>query len=186
MYSRGLRKRVDSVFVNVAFSAARCVGLKRPVAPPRICGVTLTLVRSILTVAAARATSEAERRARTTHSNIQGSPLGTSRCRRKLTRIRISTKKKNNNNETFQTYIVSGKSPGEMSRQTTRTFTFKIEVQIPSTCPSTATCAPVLRASNVLGVYHKYSPLIKFALEFITLVKLGMYSLTVVACWFLP
>ena len=41
-----------------------------------------------------------------------------------------------------------------MSRQTTRTFTFKIEVQIPSTCPSTATYAPILRAANVLGVYH--------------------------------
>ena len=42
--------------------------------------------------------------------------------------FQMCTKKKNYNNETFQTYIVSGKSPGEMSRQTTRTFTFKIKV----------------------------------------------------------
>ena len=43
--------------------------------------------------------------------------------------------KKNYNNEMFQTYIVSGKSPGELSRQTTRTFMFEIEVQMLRTFP---------------------------------------------------
>ena len=74
------------------------------------------------------------------------------------------------------------KRPGEMSQQTTRTFKFEIEVQIPSTRPSTATCDPVLNATNVLGVYNKYSPLIKFDPEFTTLVKLGKHSLMAVAC----
>ena len=78
------------------------------------------------------------------------SPLGTSRCRRKLTSLRISTKKKNKNNDDVPNIY----SVRQKSRQTTRTFTFKIEVQIPSTCPSAATCAPTLRAINALGVYH--------------------------------
>ena len=72
----------------------------------------------------------------------------------------INMKQKNNNNDAFQTYVVSGKSPGEMSQQTTRSFTFKIKVQTPSMNPSTATCVPVLRAPNVLGVYHKLHDLV--------------------------
>ena len=91
-----------------------------------------------------------------------------------------------NNNEAFQTYVASGKSPGEMSRHTTRTFKFKIEVQIPSMCRSTATCDQILHAANVLGVYNKYSPLIKFDPKFVTRIMLGKHSLTAVACWSLP
>ena len=118
--------------------------------------------------ASVHVTSEAGRRAWTAHSIIQVCLLAPADAgvgyvgRRRRCRVGEPTPahkyqislKKNNNNETFQTYIVSGKSPGEMSRQTTRTFTFKIEVQIPSTCPSTATCAPILHADNVLGVYN--------------------------------
>ena len=77
------------------------------------------------------------------------------------------------------------KSPGEMSRQTTRTFKFKFNIRMPLTCPSTANCDPILCAANVLGVHHKYSPLIKFDLEFITFVKLRKHSLTAMVCWFL-
>ena len=67
-----LQKRVDSFSFNVAFSAANCVRLKRPVASPRICGShTRTGWEYPLTVAAARATSEAERRAWTAHSNTR-------------------------------------------------------------------------------------------------------------------
>ena len=46
-----------------------------------------------------------------------------------------SSTKKNHNNEMSQTYIVSGQSPGELSRQTTHTFTFEIEVQMLRTSP---------------------------------------------------
>ena len=46
-----------------------------------------------------------------------------------------SSTKKNHNNEMFQTYIVSGKSPGEMSRQTTRTFKFKLNIRMPLMSP---------------------------------------------------
>ena len=52
--------------------------------------------------------------------------------------------------------------------------------------PSTPTYDLVLHAVNVLGVYNKYSPLMKFDSEFITLVILGKHSLTAVACWPLP
>ena len=46
------------------------------------------------------------------------------------------------------------KSPGKMSWQTTRTLKFKIKVQMPLTCPNTATCDPIPHAPNVLGVYN--------------------------------
>ena len=55
-----------------------------------------------------------------------------------------------------------------MSWQTTCTFKFKIEVQIPSTYPSTA-------CSHVLGIHNNYSPLINFDLEFIMHTKLGKH-----------
>ena len=50
-------------------------------------------------------------------------------------------------------------------------------------CPNTATCDLVLHAANVLGIYNKYSPLIKFDLEFIMLIMLGKHWLIAVACW---
>ena len=69
--------------------------------------------------------------------------------------------------------------------KTTRTFTFKIKVQMPFMSPSNATLWYALPAANVLGIYNKHSPLIKFDPEFLTLAMLGKHSLTALDGWFL-
>ena len=48
VYSKDLWKRVDSFFFHFALSATKHICSKRPVTSPRICGITLTLIGSML------------------------------------------------------------------------------------------------------------------------------------------
>ena len=137
-YTSGLVwKRVDTVFIEGRLVGSQPRMLENVLShPPRMMRhQTRTGWGDLLTPRQHVATSEAVRRVRTAHSNIQRFASQHQPLQVQAHSYQISTKKKNNNNDAFQTYVVSGKSPGEMSRQTTRTFMFKIKVQTPSMYP---------------------------------------------------
>ena len=93
VYAREARKRVESFHFQFALSAAKRLRIKRPAATPRICNCVLALVGSMLQPRGS--TSYVRGRAKGTNSTLKqsGSPLGTSRCRLKLTRIRVARRR---------------------------------------------------------------------------------------------
>ena len=85
-------------------------------------------------------------------------PLGTGRCRRaQQMRVR-SARKKNQQEREFPNINMSGKKPGEMSRQTDHRFKFKYERQMFSFTPSTRPCHQYLPVCYCTGRLQQLLP----------------------------